>query len=132
MAATPLRRPGAAAPAAWGALGPAASRCSAAAALVLAWAVVPGCTALPARDPDRILADARTSARVRAALLADPLVGGSALAVDVHEGVATLTGVVPDEATAARASSIVREAPGVRAVTSRVSVEAPSASGTAR
>jgi hypothetical protein len=34
----------------------------------------------PPGDPERTIADARTSARIRASLLADPLVGGSARA----------------------------------------------------
>jgi osmotically-inducible protein OsmY len=57
---------------------------------------------------------------VRSALLADPLVGGSAIGVEVRDGVVTLEGMVPDDATAARALDIARSVPGVRAVVDRL------------
>jgi hyperosmotically inducible periplasmic protein len=68
------------------------------------------------------LDDARVSAAVRSALLADPDLGLRAIVVDVDRGVVSLSGVVRSEEEAARAATVSGRAAGVREVKSGLKV----------
>ncbi len=96
----------------------------AAVAAALAGAFIASACA-PARpvNPGAVRADALTSHRVQASLLADPLVGAIAIGVDVHRGVATVTGAAPDPETARRVVEIIRTTPGVDLVVDRLVVD---------
>lgn len=68
------------------------------------------------------LDDGRIAAAVRTALLNDRDLGVREIAVDVRQGVVALSGQVrtPDEAQ--RAATVARSVPGVRDLTSSISV----------
>jgi hyperosmotically inducible periplasmic protein len=65
--------------------------------------------------------DAAVTARVKAALLADPLVSGMAIDVDTRDGVVSLAGKVSGAAERNRAVDIARNTDGVRSVTDGLS-----------
>jgi len=60
--------------------------------------------------------DSATSARVKTALLQDPKLKGTDLAVSTSQGNVTLAGVVENPAMEQRATQIARTTPGVRDV----------------
>lgn len=66
--------------------------------------------------------DTVITARVKAALLADPDVSGQKVSVDTVAGVVQLSGFVGTSAMASRAADIARRTDGVREVQNRVSV----------
>lgn len=80
-----------------------------------------------AKEVGEHLSDASITARVKAALLADPSVEGMKVDVDTEEAVVTLRGTVADAALSARAEDIARRVDGVRAVRNTLVVQAPSA-----
>ncbi|HEV7821619.1 MAG TPA: BON domain-containing protein [Burkholderiales bacterium] len=67
--------------------------------------------------------DSVVSARVKAALLADPTVKSYGFKVDTHRGEVQLSGFVADQAHVERAVEIARGVEGVRTVENRVSVK---------
>ena len=67
------------------------------------------------------VADGAVTAKVKAALLADPLVKGLAIDVDTRDGVVSLTGKVSGAAERAKALEVARNIEGVRSVTDRLS-----------
>jgi hyperosmotically inducible protein len=67
--------------------------------------------------------DSVVSARVKAALLADPTVKSYGFKVDTHKGEVQLSGFVADQAHVERAVEIARAVEGVRTVENRVSVK---------
>lgn len=66
--------------------------------------------------------DTTITARVKAALLADPDVSGQKVTVETVDGVVQLSGFVGSEAMAARAADIARRTDGVREVQNKVSI----------
>ncbi|HWP35907.1 MAG TPA: BON domain-containing protein [Thermodesulfobacteriota bacterium] len=85
------------------------------------------------RPPARLVDDAVVASRVKAGLLRDPLLAGSAISVEVVDGIVTLTGRVPDEAAAVRAIETARGTEGVRFVQDRLTRREPGrASGAGR
>ena len=68
------------------------------------------------------LDDARVSAAVRSALLADPDLGLRDIVVDVDRGVVTLSGVVHTADEVSRAATVAQRAAGVREVKSALKV----------
>ena len=79
------------------------------------------------RDGERILAESREQVglhatdgllfrKVQQALLEDEGLGDTAVSAHVDDGVVTLTGEVPDEATRERANAVARSVPGVAEV----------------
>lgn len=66
--------------------------------------------------------DTAITAKVKAALFADPDVKGQQVAVDTVDGVVQLSGFVSSSAMAARAVDIARRTDGVRRVENKVSV----------
>ncbi len=82
------------------------------------------------RDPEQVLEDATVASRIKAGLLSDPVIAGSAIGVDVQDGVVTLTGRVPSEAAATRVLGIARSTEGVRRVEDRLVRESPTSSST--
>ncbi len=91
---------------------------------------IAACATPPARSPEQVLEDATVTSRIKSGLLRDPVVAGSAIGVEVQDGVVTLTGRVPSEAVAARAVDIARNTEGVRRVEDRL-VRGGQASGSA-
>ena len=67
--------------------------------------------------------DSVVSARVKAALLADPAVKSYGFKVDTHKGEVQLSGFVADQSHVDRAVEIARAVEGVKAVENRVSVK---------
>jgi hyperosmotically inducible protein len=65
--------------------------------------------------------DTVVTARVKSALLADPLVKGLAIEVETRDGIVSLTGKVSGAAERARAMEITRGIDGVRSVTDGLS-----------
>ena len=68
------------------------------------------------------LEDARVSAAVRSALLADPDLGLRDIVVDVDRGVVTLSGVVRTADEVQRAATVAQRVTGVRDVKSALKV----------
>lgn len=66
--------------------------------------------------------DTAVTARVKAALLADPLVKGLAIEVETNDGVVALKGGVSGPAERAKALEITRSVQGVRSVTDALKV----------
>jgi hyperosmotically inducible periplasmic protein len=67
-------------------------------------------------------ADATLTARVKAALVADPQAKALAINVDSHDGVVTLRGAVERDDEIAHALDVARGVDGVRDVVNRLSV----------
>lgn len=93
-------------------------------------AVTAGCRT--AVDP-AVITDAQLAARVKTAIVNDPLVGTFAIEVRTTRGVAELSGRVPSRADAERVADIARAVPGITAVRSNlvIGADAPPASSTA-
>lgn len=88
------------------------------------------------RDGERILAESREQVglhatdgllfrKVQQALLEDEGLGDAAVSAHVDDGVVTLTGEVPDEATRERANAVARNVPGVAEVKTLLQVPSP-------
>jgi hyperosmotically inducible protein len=90
------------------------------AALVWAAALASGCASAAGAPSEPLATDAALAARVRTGLLADPLVGSLAIAVEAHDGIVTLAGNVPDASAARRVLDIVRGTPGVLGIVDRL------------
>lgn len=75
-----------------------------------------GCSALPAKSPAQVAADAGAAARVYAALNNDPIYFFGHVDVTVEDGVARLSGVVWSADAVYQARKIARAVPGVTAV----------------
>lgn len=73
-----------------------------------------------AREAGALLADGAVTAKVKAALIADPAVDAMRIDVDTHAAVVTLSGQLPDAAQAERAAQIARGIEGVRSVENRL------------
>ena len=71
------------------------------------------------------IADGALTAKVKAALLADPEVEGLRIDVDSRDGVVTLTGLLDRPAAVERAQAIARRVDGVKSVESRLTAKAP-------
>lgn len=104
--------------------------------VLLAWAAaglaIAACTTTPSRSPEQVLRDATVTSRIKTSLLRDPVVAGSAIGVEVQDGVVTLTGRVPSETVAARAVDIARNTEDVRRVEDRLIREGPGPGSGAR
>ncbi len=74
---------------------------------------------------DTTFDDAAITARVRRALLNDPIVGGLPVTVETRAGLVTLTGDVRSEAQASHAAAVARTVAGVAEIDSRLRVVAP-------
>ena len=70
--------------------------------------------------------DATITTNVKAKLLADPSVSGTAINVDTKEGVVTLTGTVDNDAAKAKAESIAKGVEGVKSVKANLTVKPPA------
>lgn len=77
----------------------------------------------------RRIDDAAITARVKAALLADPAVKGLAVTVETRNGEVQLGGFVPSDAQVERAVDIARHAEGVSGVQNRIEVAPPGTIG---
>ncbi|MGD9905363.1 MAG: BON domain-containing protein [Vicinamibacterales bacterium] len=88
------------------------------AAVLLAVATAACAPAISALDVE----GARAEARVKTALVNDPVVGPRVITVRVVGGVAQLSGRVQDEAEAARAAAVARGVAGITAVDLRLQV----------
>jgi hyperosmotically inducible periplasmic protein len=72
------------------------------------------------------LGDAALTAKVKAALLADPDVKGLAIDVDTSNGAVTLSGALDQRALTQRAESIAKGVEGVKSVNNQLRVKAPA------
>jgi osmotically-inducible protein OsmY len=77
------------------------------------------------------IADGTLTAKVKAALLADPDVKGLQIDVDSRDGAVTLSGSLDSAANVARAQSIARATDGVKSVENRLTVR-PAGAGASR
>ena len=88
------------------------------------------------RDGERVLTESREQVglhatdgllfrKVQQALLEDEALSDVAVSARVDDGVVTLTGEVPDEATRERANTVARSVPGVAEVKTLLRVPAP-------
>jgi len=73
-----------------------------------------------AREAGALLSDGAITARVKAALVADPAVDASRIDVDTHGSVVTLTGRLEDATQTERALQIARGIEGVKSVESKL------------
>jgi hyperosmotically inducible protein len=82
-------------------------------------------TTAPTRllPPAEVLDDGIITARIRAALLIDPAMGGSDVSVNTDRGVVSLTGVVASREQAAIASGHAQAQDGVMRVDDHLAVE---------
>ena len=89
-------------------------------ALVL---IVTGCGSTESdRSTGQVIDDTAIHAKVKAALVNDPVVSGTAINVDVERGVVTLDGAVNGEVEKRKAEEIVRGVTGVRSVQNNIVV----------
>jgi len=73
-----------------------------------------------AREAGALLADGAITAKVKAALIADPAVDAMRIDVDTQAAVVTLSGQLPDTAQSERAAQIARGVEGVKSVENRL------------
>jgi hyperosmotically inducible periplasmic protein len=79
-----------------------------------------GCAATPEkRSTGEVLDDTTITTKVKASLLADPMVSAFAISVDTSRGVVSMTGIVNSAGERARAIQIAQETGGVRRVDAR-------------
>ena len=79
-----------------------------------------GCAATPEqRSTGEILDDTTITTKVKASLLADPMVSAFAISVETSRGVVSMTGIVNSAGERARAIQIAQETGGVRRVDAR-------------
>ena len=79
-----------------------------------------GCAATPEqRSTGEVIDDTAITTKVKAALLADPMVSSFAISVETSRGVVSLTGIVNSAGERAQAIQIAQETGGVRRVDAR-------------
>ncbi len=78
-----------------------------------------------AKEVGEHLSDAAITARVKAALVADPSVDGMKIDVDTRDAVVILRGSLPDATQSARAEDIAGRVNGVRSVQNTLKLETP-------
>ena len=74
------------------------------------------------RSVGQTLDDAGITAKVKAALIADKTVSGTAIDVDTMQGRVTLSGRVPDQGQVDRAAQVTSSVEGVKAVDNKLTV----------
>src|SRR5687768_9959454 len=74
------------------------------------------------RSTGQVIDDTAIHTKVKAALVNDPVVSGTAINVDVDKGVVTLQGAVNGEVEKRKAEDIVRGVNGVRGVQNNIVV----------
>ena len=74
------------------------------------------------RSTGEVIDDTAIHTKVKAALVNDPVVSGTAINVDVDKGVVTLQGAVNGEVEKRKAEDIVRGVSGVRSVQNNIVV----------
>src|SRR5262245_10516574 len=74
------------------------------------------------RSAGQTLDDAGITAKVKAALIADKAVSGTAINVDTTQGRVTLSGRVPDQGQADHAAQVASTVEGVKAVDNKLTV----------
>lgn len=74
------------------------------------------------RSVGQTLDDAGITAKVKAALIADKAVSGTAINVDTMQGRVTLTGNVPDQGQIDRAAQVASSVEGVKGVDNKLTV----------
>jgi hyperosmotically inducible protein len=86
----------------------------------IAVVVVAGCAATPEqRSTGEVIDDTAITTKVKANLLADPMVSAFAISVDTARGVVSLTGIVNSVAERERAIQIAQDVGGVKRVDAR-------------
>lgn len=88
--------------------------------MLVAVTVVAGCAATPEqRSTGEVIDDTAITTKVKANLLADPMVSAFAISVDTSRGVVNLTGIVNSTAERDRAIQIAQDVGGVKRVDAR-------------
>ena len=88
--------------------------------MLVAVTVVAGCAATPEqRSTGEVIDDAAITTKVKANLLADPMVSAFAISVETSRGVVNLTGIVNSTAERDRAIQIAQDVGGVKRVDAR-------------
>jgi osmotically-inducible protein OsmY len=94
--------------------------CKAPAAVILAVLILMGCTAMTGRQSvSEAYDDTAITAKVKSSLIADSVVGASAIDVDTLEGTVSLNGIVTSEQQRQRAIQVARSTQGVKQVDAR-------------
>ena len=76
-----------------------------------------GCAATPEKHPTgEVIDDTTITTKVKANLLADPMVSSFAISVETSRGVVSLTGIVNSTGERAQAIQVAQETGGVRRV----------------
>jgi hyperosmotically inducible periplasmic protein len=79
-----------------------------------------GCAATPEkRSTGEVIDDTTITTKVKANLLADPMVSSFAISVETSRGVVSLTGIVNSAGERAQAIQVAQETGGVRQVNAR-------------
>ena len=101
------------------------TRCSRRATLVLAATacILVACSTSPPSSPAQRAADAATSARVQAALAAQPNLFARDIVVSVQDGVVNLSGMAWSNDDIQTAERIAGSVPGVKGVDNQVGLE---------
>jgi len=88
--------------------------------MLVAVTVVAGCAATPEqRSTGEVIDDTAITTKVKANLLADPMVSAFAISVETSRGVVNLTGIVNSTAERDRAIQIAQDVGGVKRVDAR-------------
>lgn len=83
---------------------------------------VPGATPGSVTPAEGVPSDAATTAKVKAALLAEDRVSSAKISVETRDGRVSLKGALPDRAMIDRVLAAVQGIPGVRAVDNQLTV----------
>ncbi len=89
-------------------------------AVVLMALMLVGCAAMTGRQsPGEAVSDSAITTKVKASLLADSVLGATAIDVDTTAGVVSLTGFVTSEQERQRAAQLAQSVEGVKRVDAR-------------
>ncbi len=93
--------------------------------------LIVGCQSLTSPPPSRTAAERRTDrdivSSIQGSIGAERIARTEAVHVSSYDGNVVLSGVVPDDAVAARLVAIAKSTPGVNKVTNNLTVSEPSA-----
>jgi hyperosmotically inducible periplasmic protein len=80
----------------------------------------------PDEQPANVAADAAMTARVKAALMADPALKSLDITVNIVNGAVTLSGTIDTPHHLERATQVAKAVAGVKSVSNQLNVKAPT------
>src|SRR5690606_35052432 len=95
--------------------------------LALLGGVLAACTSTPMQQPaEEAIEDGIVTAKVKAALIEDPVTKAHRIDVETFKGIVQLSGFVEDDNTRTRALRLARDVAGVRRVKDALEVREPT------